>query len=112
MSTDRRNGLRRIAGEDAVEDRLVLGDGVVEAAWRDDEAAGAIKIGAGLVDDSLDLGQPHGAEDDVVEVDVDLGESLGIIARSGVALGGHVGVQGFDDLGIMLADEDAQGFAL
>ncbi len=39
---------------DAVDDRLVLGMGERQAARIEDEMAGAIEIGAGVVDDGAD----------------------------------------------------------
>ena len=95
--------------QDAVEDGLVLGNGQRQAARRDDQPAGAVEIGAGRIDDALDLGEAHRAEDDVVEIDIDLVEGLGIVALGGLALGGHIGVQRLDQVGVVAADQHAQG---
>ena len=105
-------GARGVAGGDAVEDGAVFGAGDLEAARRQDQAAGAVEIGAGVLDDALHLGKAHVAEDDVVELEVALVEAVLVVDLDGGALVAHVALQRFDQFGAVVAGDDADGLGL
>src|SRR6185312_14651419 len=69
-------GGRSIAGGDGGENLLMLGDRDGEAARGDGETAGAIEIGAGRFDDSLQLVETHPGLQQRVEGEVELVEAL------------------------------------
>jgi len=91
MGADGGDGLFLVAGQNAIEDGLVFGNGQSQATRGDDQPAGAIEIGAGRIDDVLDLGEFHGAEDDVVEFDIELVKGLGVVALGSFAFFGLSG---------------------
>jgi hypothetical protein len=105
-------GLVAVGGEEAVEDRLVLGDGDLQAPRRQDQAPRPVEIGAGVLDHRLDLGELHLAEDDVVELQVALVEALLVVDLGGGALVAHVALQGLDQFGAVILRDDPHGLRL
>src|SRR5690606_11128700 len=92
----RGGGAAAVAGAEAVQNFLVFSNGYLEAPGGEDEPAGAVEVGPGLLDHALHPGEAHGSQDDVVELEVAFVEALLVLDRGGGALIGHVALQRLD----------------